>query len=123
MNCRRTLQCGGHEHDAAPDEASQPKHDGVREGSSKSVWHVDSLENVLSLRWRAAYNERLNGSHQPKRRKSSFCKRLFLEGTFIRRRPIDRGHGNVVESEIDTELRAVMDIVIHYETAEHGNFW
>ena len=50
-----------------------------------------------------------------------FCKRLSLEGAFICRRPVDRRHWNVVEPEVDAKLRAVMDIVIHYEAAQHGN--
>jgi len=52
-----------------------------------------------------------------------FCKRLSLEGAFICRRPVDRRHWNVVEPEVDAKLRAVMDIVIHYEATQHGNLW
>ncbi len=54
-----------------------------------------------------------------------FCEGLSLEGAFICRRPVDRRHWNVVEPEVDAKLRAVMDIVmdivIHYEAAQHSN--
>ena len=58
-------------------------------------------------------------SHAPSR--SRFGMRLTLRNRlhlpFIRRRSIDRRHGNIVEAQINAKLRAMMDGMVHHETA------
>src|SRR5581483_8537695 len=48
---------------------------------------------------------------------------LQLEPALIGRWPIDRWHGNVEKTQINTELRAMMNHVAHHEAAQHGRPW
>src|SRR5947209_7037157 len=50
-----------------------------------------------------------------------FAERAAQLLTFVRRRPVDRRHRNVVQSQIYAQLAAVMDDVVQNEIAEHGD--
>ena len=44
-----------------------------------------------------------------------------LHTAFVGRRPVHRGHRHIVEPEVDTELCAMMDHVVHDHGAKHGD--
>src|SRR3954452_2699887 len=46
---------------------------------------------------------------------------LYLHAPFVRRRAVDAGHRDVVEPQIDGELAAMVDDVVHHEAAVHGD--
>src|SRR5205823_2338312 len=46
---------------------------------------------------------------------------LYLHAAFVRRRAVEAGDRDVVEPQVDGELAAVMDDVVHHEAAMHGD--
>jgi hypothetical protein len=46
----------------------------------------------------------------------------FSHLSFVRRRTVYRGDGDIIEPQIHPKLGAVMDCVVHYEAAQHGDF-
>src|SRR5690348_10414598 len=48
--------------------------------------------------------------------------RALSKAALVRRRSIDGRHRNVVQAQIDAELGAMVNQVIHHEAAHHGNF-
>lgn|SRR6266404_2508113 len=45
---------------------------------------------------------------------------LWLERTFVSRWAVNRRHWNIVQPQINAELRPVVDIVVHHEAPQGG---